>query len=167
MKKIFLLSACILFGLTIHAQQGKISDAKAIEQQVDAMVNSWNKHDFSDVKDYTTPDYDWVNIVGMWWKNRKEVQYSTQFYHKIMFNTTPMSKIKVDTRFITPTTAVVHFRSRVGKFVTPDGHEMPQNDELALLVFVKQKGKWLLTAGENVIIDPQAQKNDPVLHMPK
>jgi len=34
-----------------------------------------------------------------------------------------------------------------------------------LLVFVKQKGKWLLTAGENVVIDPGAQKYDPVLQM--
>jgi hypothetical protein len=32
---------------------------------------------------------------------------------------------------------------------------------------VKQDGKWLMAAGENVVIDPLAQKNDPVLHMKK
>lgn len=167
MKKTTLLVMVILLGLTVRAQQGRTADAKAIEKQVDAMVSSWNNHNHSDMKNYTTADFDWVNIVGMWWKNRKEVQYSTQFYHEIMFKTTNMAKVSVNTRFINPTTALVHFKSRIGKFVTPDGHEMPEGNDLALLVFVKQNGKWLMTAGENVSIDPMAQKNDPVMHMPK
>jgi hypothetical protein len=38
---------------------------------------------------------------------------------------------------------------------------------LATLVYVKQNGKWLMTAGENVFIVPEVQQFDPVKQMPK
>jgi len=49
----------------------------------------------------------------------------------------------------------------------PDGTKPVPNDDLSTLVFVKQNGKWLLTAGENVHIDKGAQPFDPVNQMPK
>ncbi|MFC4212373.1 SgcJ/EcaC family oxidoreductase [Pedobacter lithocola] len=166
MKKIFIILALVLPTL-FAAGQRKSGEVKAIEKQVDAMVNSWNRHDHSDMKNYCTQDFSWVNIVGMWWKNLKEVQYSTQFYHTNMFKHTTMTNKGVSVKIISPTTAVVHFKSFVSAFKTPNGEEIPGSDDIALLVYVKQNGKWLLTAGENVVIDPLAQKNDPVLHMKK
>jgi len=35
------------------------------------------------------------------------------------------------------------------------------------LVFVKEKGKWLLTAGENVAVNELAKPHNPVNQMPK
>lgn len=166
MKTTIILLAAIFCSFTTLAQS-KIADAQAIEKQVDAMVASWNNHSYKDMDEYTTADCDWVNIVGMWWKSRKEVQFAHQVYHDKMFNKTPMQKKSVAIRFASPTVALVHFTSHVGSFVTPDGHQMPEADDLALLVFVKQNGKWLMTAGENVVIDPLAQKNDPVKYMKK
>jgi hypothetical protein len=49
----------------------------------------------------------------------------------------------------------------------PDGTKPKINDDIATLVFVKQNEKWLLTAGENVHIDKNAQQSDPVKQMPK
>jgi uncharacterized protein (TIGR02246 family) len=166
MKSTLTFLAIILSVLSVQSQP-KSADVKAIEKQVDAMVNSWNKHDHSDMKTYCTTDCSWVNIVGMWWKNLKEVEYSTQFYHTNMFKHTTMTNKGVFVRIINPRTAVVHFKSYVSEFTTPDGHKIPGSDDLALLVYVKQKGKWLMTAGENVVIDHGAQKNDPVLHLKK
>jgi uncharacterized protein (TIGR02246 family) len=166
MKKIVILLAMLLPVMSATAQS-KTAAVKAIEKQVDAMVNSWNTHDYSDMKNYCTADCSWVNIVGMWWKNLKEVQYSTQFYHTNMFKNTTMTNKGVFVRVINPTTAIVQFKSFVTAFTTPNGEKIPGSDDLALLVFVKQDGKWLMAAGENVVIDPFAQKNDPVLHMNK
>jgi uncharacterized protein (TIGR02246 family) len=119
------------------------------------------------MKTYCTADCSWVNIVGMWWKNLKEVEYSTQFYHSNIFKHTTMTNKGVFVRIINPVTALVQFKSYVTKFTTPDGHMVPGSNDIALLVYVKQNGKWLMTAGENVVIDPVAKKNDPVLHMHK
>lgn len=166
MKKILILFGMLVPVFAANAQ-GKNDEVKAIEKQVDAMVNSWNRHDYSDMKNYSTEDCSWVNIVGMWWKNLKEVEYSTQYYHKNMFKNTTMTNKGVFVRLINSTTAIVQFKSFVSAFTTPNGQEVPGSDDIALLVYVKQNGKWLMAAGENVVIDPFAQKNDPVLHMNK
>jgi uncharacterized protein (TIGR02246 family) len=166
MKKAIILSVSILLSCIAHAQNRK-ADEQSIEKQVDAMVNSWNKHDHSDLANYTTADCEWVNIVGMWWKSRKEMSFSLKAYHNTMFKNTPMQKKGVTIRFLSKDVALVHFKSHVGTFTTPNGTVMPPTNELALLVYVKQNGKWLMTSGENVVVDGLAQKNDPVLHMPK
>lgn len=155
----------MLLGLFTQAQDKK-ADATAIEKQVDAMVNSWNKHDHSDMKNYTTPDCEWVNIVGMWWKNAKEVEFATQAYHNTMFKHTPMTKKKVIVSFLSNDIALVHFISHVGGFKPPDGKPVPAGDDLATLIYVKKNGTWLLRAGENVKIDPVAAQFDPAKHMP-
>lgn len=166
MKSTFILFGIILLGLSARSQT-KNAEVKAIERQVDAMVYSWNKHDYSDMKTYCTADCSWVNIVGMRWIGLKEVEYSHQFYHNNMFKHTTMTNKGVNVRIVSPTTAIVHFKSHVTGFTTPDGHQMPESDDIALLVYIKQNRKWLMTAGENITINPEAQKNNPVLHMHK
>ncbi len=166
MKKVLILITTIFAGSMAEAQSNS-TDKQAIEKQVDAMVNSWNKHDHSDMKNYTTADCNWVNIVGMWWKNRKEVEFCTQAYHEKMFKNTSMAKKSVSVQLIHNDVALVHFYSRIGTFTTPDGHVIPAADNLALLVYVKNNGKWLLKSGENVMVDVNAQPFDPVNHMPK
>ena len=49
----------------------------------------------------------------------------------------------------------------------PDGKTPGPTDTLATLVYVEQNEKWLLTAGENVVIDKGAQPFDPINQMPK
>lgn len=159
----FLLLASPYFGFAQDHSQDKI----AIEKQVDAVINSWNNHNYNDMKDYATEDADWVNVVGMWWKNRKEVQYAHQVFHKVMFQNTPLSKTSVHTRFITNDVAVVHLYWHIGAYTTPNGNHYNEAENLALMVFVNKAGKWLLTSTENLVINEAAQQSNPVNKMPK
>ena len=150
--------------------QNRAKDETAINAQVDAVLTSWNQHNYADMKKYTTEDTDWVNVVGMWWKGRKESQYAHQSYHNTIFKTSRGEKKAVAVRFITNDVAIVHVEwhfSDPTPVPLPDGKIPGPNDDLATLVFVKQHGKWLLTAGENVHIDKGAQPFDPVNQMPK
>lgn len=67
-------------------------EQKAIEAQIDAFLTSWNKHDFSDMKNYIAEDCDFVNIVGMHWKGREEVQYAHQAFHEQVLKNTLLEK---------------------------------------------------------------------------
>ncbi len=165
MKKILMLSA-FLFPL-IGFAQNNLSNSKAIEQKIDEIIASWNNHDYSDMGNYATEDCDWVNIKGMWWKGRKEVEYAHQVYHQTIFKNSVLKKNGTTIRFITKDVAVVHLSWRTSAFTTPSGNQVPEGDDLATLVFVKKSGKWLLTAAENVDVVEASQKNNPVLKMPK
>lgn len=168
MKKATATTVCLLISGIILAQD-RTKDESAINQQVDAMVYSWNNHNYDDLKNYTTENTDWVNVVGMWWKGREESQYAHQAYHNTIFKTTTMEKKFVAIRFLSDDVAIAHVILHMsgGDVPMPDGKKPDPTDALALLVYVKQNDKWLMTAGENVVIDKGAQPFDPVKQMPK
>ena len=152
--------------------QDRTKDEAAINEQVDAIIYSWNNHNYDDLKNYATEDTDWVNVVGMWWKGRKESQYAHQIYHNTFLKGSVCEKKSVAIRFVTRDVAIAHLVwNFYGGAPLPDGTPPKTKDDpnvdLATLVFVKQNGKWLMTAGHNVHIDKGAQPFDPVKQMPK
>lgn len=163
----FILYTLVIFYCSspIFGQTDK--DKEAVQAQIEAMINSWNQHDFSDMKNYTTEDVDWVNIVGMWWKGREEVRFAHDAFHKTMFRDVKIELKSTKIRFITNDVAVAHMITHYGEFTSPDGIKMGNNDDIATLVYVKRNGKWLLTAGENVSVNETAQAHDPVRYMNK
>ena len=170
MKKVLTTTIFLSIGVLILAQN-HTKDEAAINTQVEAMIYSWNHHNYDDMKNYSTENTDWVNVVGMWWKGRKQSQYAHQELHNTILKTSICEKKSVTIRFITNDVAIVHiewhFYDTNPDVTMPDGTKGHPNDDLATLVFVKESGKWLLTAGENVHIDKKAQPYDPVLNMPK
>ena len=166
MKTTFLLFLTTIYGMVATAQN-TTTDKQAIEKQVDAFTNSWNNHNFADFKNYATDDAEWVNVVGMYWKNLKEVQYAHQYFHDRMFKTVPLTKNWVTIRFITRDVAIAHVSTRSGAYTTPGGTNVPESDNIATMTFIKKHGEWLITACENVTIDERAKMGNPVLHMDK
>ena len=168
MKQLIVATVFLLILGGLVFAQDRTKDETAINKQVDAMIYSWNHHNYDDLKNYTTEDTDWVNVVGMWWKGRKESQYAHQTVHNTMFKTSVCEKKSVALRFLTKDVAIVHLAWHFsGGGPMPDGREPVPADGLAQLVYVKKHGKWLMTAGENVNVDKEAQPFDPVNQMPK
>ena len=166
MKKVITTAFSLLICIILFAQN-RTKDEAAINQQIDAMIQNWNNHNYDDLKNYTTENTDWVNNVGMWWKGRKESQYAHQVYHNAFLKNVVMEKKSVAIRFITKDVAIAHLVWHYSSFIAPDGKKRDATDGLATLVYVKQKGKWLMTAGENVDIIADVQQFDPVKQMPK
>lgn len=163
-----LVSFCLLFLLSNALfAQAQTPDEVAVDKQVDALITSWNNHNYDDIANYATEDCDWVNVVGMWWKNRREIQYAHQVFHEGMFKNVTLTKKSVHFRAITKDVMVVHLLQRVGAYTSPSGTFYPEADNLKLLVFVKKAEKWLLTAVENVVVVEQAQRSNPINKMPK
>jgi putative Ca2+/H+ antiporter (TMEM165/GDT1 family) len=44
---------------------------------------------------------------------------------------------------------------------------MGDDKELATIIMVKKNGKWLITAGHNIVINEEAAKSNPIIYMPK
>jgi uncharacterized protein (TIGR02246 family) len=164
MEKIFTTTFFLLtFGFVFA--QNRSQDEAAINRQVDAMVYSWNHHNYDDLKNYTTENTDWVNVVGMWWKGRKESQNAHQILHNTIFKTSVCEKKSVTVRFVTRDVAIAHILWHFydpNPEPLPDGKPSVPTDCIGLIVYVKQNGKWLMDAGENVLIDKAAQPFDPI-----
>jgi len=166
MKKVLTIAIFLLIGGSLFAQDRK-KDEAAIDARVDAMIYSWNHHNYDDLKNYTTENTDWVNGVGAWWKGRKESQYAHQVYHNTIFKESVLRKDSVFIRFITNDVVIAHVFWHFSAFTDPAGKTLGPDDCIATLVYVKQNGKWLMEAGENVTINKEVQQFDPVKQMPK
>jgi uncharacterized protein (TIGR02246 family) len=154
----------ILFGTFFSGTaQRTTNDSIVIGKQVDAFFTSWNKHDFSDMKNYVADTSDFVNIVGMHWKGREDIQYAHQTMHQQFFKDKPLRKLSVQIRFLTNDVAIAHvLMHQDGSFIAPDGSKRGDTDALATFVFIKKGDTWLVTAVENVVVDQAAKPFDPV-----
>jgi uncharacterized protein (TIGR02246 family) len=161
MKTLFLSLALLVASHLTSAQQLSSADDKAIRGVVAQMTKNYTDHHFQDMAAYTTPDVSWVNIVGMWWQGRSQVQQAHQAIFDRIFKGVAFTPGEPSIRVITPDVAVVNLLCGVGAFYPPDGvnrgtNKMGNNQDILTLVLVKRQGKWLLTAGQNTVIDPQA-----------
>lgn len=165
--KIFLLSLAVLLTMGRAMAQSPASEEAAIRQVVKRMFTNWQNHQFADMASYTTPDVTWVNIVGMHWRGRPQVQQAHQQIFDAMFTSVAFTPGETTVRTITPDVAVVNMYCHVGAFYPPDGvnrgnNKEGDNDDLLTLVLVKRQGQWLVTAGQNTIVRANAQPNNPV-----
>ena len=153
----------LLGGYHLGTTQGTINDSIAVGKQVDAFFASWNKHDFSDMKNYVSEDADFVNVAGMHWKGREDIQYAHNKTHEQIFKDKPLIKLSVVILFLTKDVAIAHVHMQLqGDLVTPDGSKKVAPDALATFVFLKKDEAWVITAVENVFIDKEAKPFDPV-----
>ena len=163
MGKVIKLTALLcLLSLSLFAQ----NDKAAIEKQIDGLFADWNSHAFKNMSNYTTDDVEWINIVGMRWKGRQEVQMAHQAIFDAMFKKVPFRKEELTIRMLTDEVAIAYLVCHVGEFFPPDGmdhggNKMPEADNALTLVYVKKGGKWLLTSGQNTVVDARAKESDP------
>jgi uncharacterized protein (TIGR02246 family) len=171
MKKLIMICLVLISTGTVKAQT-RTADEAAIEKTWARFGNSWRNKDFSDMKDYMTPDCHWINVVGMHWHNLKEVQFAHQAFINAFLKDANSVNKSSELRFVTSDVAIMYRVTHIGAFYPPDGIDHGNNkqgdkDNIATIVFVRQNGKWLIASGHNSDVIAQAAANDPVLHMNK
>ncbi|TDO23279.1 SgcJ/EcaC family oxidoreductase [Pedobacter duraquae] len=172
MKKLSVILLVLLFANIVVNAQSRTDDEAAIQKTWARFGNSWKNKDFSDMKDYVTPDCHWINVVGMHWHNLKEVQFAHQVFVNAFLKNAAAADKSSDLRFLTNDVAIMYRVTHIAAFYPPDGVDRGTNkqgdkDNIATIVFVKQNGKWYIASGHNSDVVAQAAASDPVLHMPK
>jgi uncharacterized protein (TIGR02246 family) len=164
MKKLLCLGLTLLLLSGAYSQTkttaagAHAADEKAIRTTINAWMTSWANHDFKNLAAYATPDMDFVNPAGVWWKGREEVRRGHQAAHNTFFKNTPQTLKSLHIRFVKPDVAIAHQVSAMGAYTTPDGKKIGSQEILETWVLVKQNGRWLLNAGHVASINPAAVK---------
>lgn len=103
----------------------------------------------------------------MHWRGLKEVEYANQVFGQTAFKGVERKEKSVDIRFINNDVVIAYWLTHVGVFYSPDGVDRGTNkqgdrDNLATVVLVKQKDKWLISSVQNSDVVSQAAASDPV-----
>ncbi|RXH58551.1 SgcJ/EcaC family oxidoreductase [Granulicella sibirica] len=159
---ILALSLCGAYGQTLTLAP---ADETAIRAVLDRQIESWNHHDMKAYVADMTPDVEWVNVVGMWWRGRDEVYQAHEKYHQTIFKTRNLSPWKqVAIRPITPDVAVVTAFGDAEGFTGNGGRVFPPSTSALTFVFVHRDGRWLITEAHNTTVDPLAAAGNPIKH---
>jgi len=110
----------------------------------------------------------WVNIVGMHWQGKAQVDQAHRVYFDIMFNGVPRRLEDIESVVPLPGGAVVAvIRWAIGAFKTPEGQQvLPSRDRMSL-VLIPQGKDLLIVRGSNVQINEEAQRSDRVVLKPR
>ena len=121
-----------------------------------AFADAWNRHDMDDFAELFCEDANFVNVVGMWWKNRAEIEAAHRATHKTMFRDSRLEGAAASVVELSPGLASVHYRWTLTGASAPDGSPAGTREGILLLVLKKEQSGWRIKVAQNTDIVPGA-----------
>lgn len=121
---------------------------------------AWNDHDAQALAELFVEDAQFVNVTGLWWSNRKDIQKAHQFGFDHIFGASHMIVGRTEVRMLGNDHAVVHARVTVTGQTSPDGKTT--DDRRTILSFVvtrlsdDQGTYWRAVSAQNTDVVPGA-----------
>jgi uncharacterized protein (TIGR02246 family) len=147
---------------SLSAGGANIADEDAVRDVAHRYCDAWNKHDMTALAELFDADAQWINIVGMHWRGKAAAVAGHEAYHRTFFRATEVEMADVRITGIAPGVAAAVLLLKVGPFTPPDGIARPESQDRLSLIVAKRSGRWLIAHGHNTVIDPGAQRFDPV-----
>jgi uncharacterized protein (TIGR02246 family) len=134
------------------------ADAKSqIANVINALTDSWNRHDMTTYAAQFTDDADFVNVIGMHWRGRPEIEARHTDVHRTIFRNSKLQTLDYSLRLLAPGVVLAHIRWEM------TGHESPPGANFADVrhgvitgVLVGHDGHWRIAAFHNTDIIPMS-----------
>lgn len=126
-----------------------------IDNVINAIVESWNTHDMKLHAAQFTDDADFVNVLGMYWKGRAEIEQHHAAIHSTIFRNSKLRILEHSVRELSDTVALAHVRwEMTGHDAIPGVNFTEVRRGIGTVVLVEQGGQWLISAFQNTDIVP-------------
>lgn len=143
------------------------ADRVAVQAILDGYAAAWAAGDAVTMMRLATPDIHWVNIVGMHWQGRDQVELAHKVYLEAMFRGVPLHFEEIESIVpIGSEVLAVVTRCSVGAFSPPSGGTIPAADDRMSLILQRTSAGLKIAHGANIQIDPNAAPFDPVKGKP-
>lgn len=136
----------------VSADARTARDRAALTAIAAAFTETWNRHDMKAFADLFAADADFVNVVGMWWKNRGEIEGAHAHSHATFFRNSRLAGDVHGVKFLGPDVATVHVVWELSGQLEPDGSVGLPRRGILLFVMARQGGRWLIQAAQNTDI---------------
>ncbi|WP_292068248.1 SgcJ/EcaC family oxidoreductase [Marivita sp. XM-24bin2] len=119
-----------------------------------AFADAWHSRDGHRIGALFAEDADFVNVTGLWWRNRAAISKAHDYALKSFFKDTTLKPGVTSTRHLGTNHAIVHCRFTLKGQTAPDGSIA--GDRQTILIFVLQRADegWLAVAAQNTDVVP-------------
>jgi uncharacterized protein (TIGR02246 family) len=163
----FLLPTLLLIALfPFNAQAGTQDDEALVRAHVGKLTTTWNSHDMKAFAQLFSDDAQFVNVVGMWWKNRSEIEAAHVASHRTHFKDSTLTSNVATVKWLSPDIVLAQLSWQLTGSKGPNGEPMPARKGLMMLVLTRDRGGWMIRAAQNTDIvegamvpPPSAKKN--------
>src|SRR5690625_1154407 len=121
-------------------------------------AEAWKQKDAQALASLFVEDADFINVTGIWWEHRKDIQKAHDFGFRIIFKSSQLNVLQTKVRYLTRGIATVHAKMEVIHQTNKKG-ELTLHKRNTLVVFVAKKSEkqWLCYSAQNSEILPGAQ----------
>jgi len=121
-----------------------------------AFIAAWNRHDMAALAALFAEDADFVNVVGMWWRSRAEIEAAHAATHATIFKG---SRLEGDIAKVTRLgrgIAGLHMTWTLTGQSGPDSAPAGPRQGILLLVLTEAPDGWRIRIAQNTDIVPGA-----------
>ncbi len=129
------------------------TDQKAINQIIDNFATAWNYHGGQGFADYYAEDADFVNIFGMTFVGKQEIEKRHIKILETIFKGSTFEATDVKLREVKPDVVIAHLHWKVTNIQKPVKDTLNETMKgIFTFVFLKNQGKWEIAASQNTTI---------------
>jgi uncharacterized protein (TIGR02246 family) len=138
-----------------------------VEALVQSFADCWNRHDMEALSELFAEDAEFVNVVGKWWRGRKEIKRAHQATHATIFKNSHLVITRVAVRFLRPDVATARSAWELTGHTGPAGEPLPKRTGLLLAVLVRRGDSWSIVDAQNtdiiegLLAPPQQPMKEP------
>jgi uncharacterized protein (TIGR02246 family) len=130
-------------------------DEDQIRQVIQRWGEAWNDHDMTAMATLVSDDADFVNVWGMHWRGRAQIEREHAERHRAQFKESVWTTREARVQFLRPDVALVHLTWSMAGGRDPDGTPRPPREGLFTWIMLKEPGKWRIRAAHNTNVTPQ------------
>jgi uncharacterized protein (TIGR02246 family) len=129
--------------------------APGIETVVSAVVDAWNRHDMKAYAAQFTEDADFVNVVGMHFRGRPQIEAVHIDLHRTIFRNSNLRSVNTTVRPVNDQVAMAHVAWEMTGAEGLPGWNVPElRKGMMSLVLVLRGDRWLISAAQNTDVVP-------------
>jgi uncharacterized protein (TIGR02246 family) len=116
--------------------------------------DAWNRHDMTALAELFEPDASFVNVVGMFWRSRGEIEQAHRATHETIFRNTQLSMLATQARILRCGCVAVHSHWRLSGQKAPDGSAAGAREGWLLFIAERSDSDWKIAVAQNTDIVP-------------
>ena len=124
--------------------------ATGVDTVVSAVVEAWNRHDMKAYSAQFTEDADFVNVVGMHFRGRPQIEAVHVDLHRTIFRNSNLRAVSTTVRRVNDQVALAHVAWEMTGAEGLPGWNVPElRKGMMSLVLVRSGDRWRITAAHN------------------
>jgi uncharacterized protein (TIGR02246 family) len=131
------------------------ADEEAIRKIIADMTDASTRHDAKAATRWYASDADFVTARGERFTGAAEIEERLAGIFATRGADVTVKTLSVTIRFLRPEVAVAHVTNELRGLVSPDGHQLPAQQELSIRLFTKDGTTWRAAAFHNTVVRPR------------